>query len=52
MPVMVMKCGKCGSESGDVEYMTTGRKIFYCFSCFNWTLFENPLLDRMEKDVG
>ena len=47
-----MKCSNCGSESGDVDYLSSGRMMFYCFSCFNWTLFENPLLDRIERDIG
>ena len=42
------KCSNCGSESGDVEYLSTGRRVFRCHSCFHWSV----LPDRLEKDVG
>ena len=51
-----MNCSNCGSESGTIEYSLEGRKFFLCDSCLHFTLLEdideNPLLDRMERDVG
>jgi ribosomal protein S14 len=43
-----MRCQYCGSESGEIDYTTSGEKVFLCMSCFRWAI----LKDRLEKDVG
>ena len=47
-----MRCNNCGSESGDIEFSMKGRRFFHCFSCMEFTVIDNPLLDRTERDVG
>jgi hypothetical protein len=47
-----MSCGNCGSESGDVSYSDGGNTWFFCYGCGAWTKKENPLLRRLERDVG
>ncbi len=49
---MIESCGNCGSDSGEIEYSQEGRKFFHCMSCLEFTVIDNKLLDRTERDVG
>ena len=46
-----MNCGSCGSKSGTIEYSQEGRKFFHC-ECGEFTVIDNRMTYRMERDVG